>query len=414
MTAFERLQHREFDLFPVWVDELPWECGTEHIETLIERFPEPFHAMEPARIPRLVPPPLASHNAPTFNTDASPAPGPSPLLIMIKPEPEPRLGWSFAFQSPMPAPLAIVSKPIFNTGATPATQPKRKLEAAAIEDGASPVHNKKQRVSPNSSLNGSGSGSSSIYCDDSSIDSIWNECAMIRASKRPILDALLLCLNRKIGARVTVWTQREIEIDVFDFEKLLRAIDRLNKKRNPTNNVGNRVKTLRRWFSFELTGHSASEPKLKLIMLKMALTVGDDGSESEECSIESESSDGLSDIAPMQSSPEKGVASAIMNGSGTVESDDLVARNGVDITAMLADLKSAKKPIVRSMHHSPSNPKNWGNAWVKRSKNKRKTTKNIHVTLTANTHKKNCIADIRRAAEHLGLKLNRERVANDS
>eukprot|EP01125_Pyxidicula_operculata_P003473 TRINITY_DN1438_c0_g1_i3.p1 TRINITY_DN1438_c0_g1~~TRINITY_DN1438_c0_g1_i3.p1 ORF type:complete len:296 (-),score=71.32 TRINITY_DN1438_c0_g1_i3:246-1133(-) len=70
----------------------------------------------------------------------------------------------------------------------------------------------------------------------------------IPASRSPILESLVVCAVKKWGIEVVKATQAEVVFKVTDFDKYYRTSRSICSKQHPTEDVGSRVKSLRRWF----------------------------------------------------------------------------------------------------------------------------------------------------------------------
>jgi len=75
------------------------------------------------------------------------------------------------------------------------------------------------------------------------------------ATKSPIMEAMSYCAIRKWGIEIEECkdeTENSIACVVFrviDFEKYYRCSSEICSKQNPTEDIGSRVKSLRRWFT---------------------------------------------------------------------------------------------------------------------------------------------------------------------
>jgi len=75
------------------------------------------------------------------------------------------------------------------------------------------------------------------------------------ASKSPIMEAMSFCAIKKLGIEVgeckdkTDTSEAQVVFKVTDFEKYYRISSSICSKQNPTEDIGSRVKSLRRWFT---------------------------------------------------------------------------------------------------------------------------------------------------------------------
>jgi len=68
------------------------------------------------------------------------------------------------------------------------------------------------------------------------------------ASKTPIMEAMVVCAINNWGLSVVKSTPGEVIFKVSDFDRYYRISRAICSKHRPTEDVGSRVKSLRRWF----------------------------------------------------------------------------------------------------------------------------------------------------------------------
>jgi hypothetical protein len=336
VELFMGVFHREIDLYPVWVNQLPTLAPLSDVMCIddllpqtapMPAFPTSLKIVAPPTTPRVLEP---EDDAPIFHP-------PTSVFAAIAPLPStPRLGWSFTF-----APTQQVSLP-----AMP-------IQALPIDPVESPT-------ALDTSLNSSSGSNSSLYCDESSLDSSWNEAALVGTSKSPILDAFLVCLKRGAGAKVRTWDANNFSIDVFDLDRLLDTLGRINRKANPTSERAHRLKSLRRWFNG--FPHRFS---------------GSSGDEKPQFNAEEDTMDIDKAPAPLMSTPKK----AVLHSSGSI------SKQRTEASQRMA------------------------NVWVSRSKKPKKMRKpsapKVKAVLTLNRDKKDAFAFLNDRVEHLGIVFER-------
>jgi hypothetical protein len=69
------------------------------------------------------------------------------------------------------------------------------------------------------------------------------------ASKCPIMEATAFCAIKNWGISVAVSSPNEVVFSVTDFDKYYKISRSICSKQHPTEDIGSRVKSLRRWFS---------------------------------------------------------------------------------------------------------------------------------------------------------------------
>ena len=68
-------------------------------------------------------------------------------------------------------------------------------------------------------------------------------------SKMPVIDALVYCALKNLGASIIRNDNRTIEFRVHDWKTLFDNCWKLENKKHPTTDVSHRLKTLKRWFT---------------------------------------------------------------------------------------------------------------------------------------------------------------------
>jgi len=69
------------------------------------------------------------------------------------------------------------------------------------------------------------------------------------ASKCPIMEATAFCAIKNWGISVAVSSPNEVVFSVTDFDQYYKISRSICSKQHPTEDIGSRVKSLRRWFS---------------------------------------------------------------------------------------------------------------------------------------------------------------------
>jgi hypothetical protein len=69
------------------------------------------------------------------------------------------------------------------------------------------------------------------------------------ASKTPIMEAMVVCALNNWGLSVVKSTPSEVVFRVADFDRYYRVSRAICSKHRPTEDIGSRVKSLRRWFT---------------------------------------------------------------------------------------------------------------------------------------------------------------------
>lgn len=79
-------------------------------------------------------------------------------------------------------------------------------------------------------------------------DGVRLDTIKLKASKSPIMDALVYCALNGWGIKLTQEEGDNIQFQVVDFKKYYKYSARICAKQNPTEDQASRIKALKRWF----------------------------------------------------------------------------------------------------------------------------------------------------------------------
>lgn len=79
-------------------------------------------------------------------------------------------------------------------------------------------------------------------------DGVRLDAIKLKASKSPIMDALVYCALNGWGIKLTQEDGDDIQFQVVDFKKYYKYSARICAKQNPTEDQASRIKALKRWF----------------------------------------------------------------------------------------------------------------------------------------------------------------------